>query len=235
MAVRRVNTGDSAKAILLDALGTLVELQPPAPHLRRELAERFGIHVSRAESERAIAAEIAFYRANLDSGTDSASLAALRARCAEVTRAALAPTLELGALSGPEMTQALLAAIRFDAYPDVRPALSAARERGARLVVVSNWDASLPDVLAALELTPLLDGVLTSAQAGARKPAPEIFERALALAAVRREDAIHVGDTVDEDVAGARAAGIEPVLLRRAGGASPPGVRTIDSLLELAS
>ena len=75
----------------------------------------------------------------------------------------------------------------------------------------SRWSASC----AALELEPLLDGIVTSAEAGARKPAPAIFEQALELAGVPADDAIHVGDTLDEDVAGARAAGIEPVLIRR--------------------
>ena len=132
------------------------------------------------------------------------------------------------------LLDALLASLRFTAFADVRPALVAARSRGQRLVVVSNWDVSLHGVLRALELEPLLDGILTSAGAGVRKPAPAIFEQALALAGAGPEWAIHVGDSLDEDVAGARAAGIEPVLVRRDGGPVVPGVRTISSLAELA-
>jgi putative hydrolase of the HAD superfamily len=98
---------------------------------------------------------------------------------------------------------------------------------------VSNWDVSLVGVLRALGLEPRVDGVVTSAGAGAHKPAPAIFEQALALAGVRAADAVHVGDRLDEDVAGARAAGIEPVLIRRGGGPTVPGVRTISSLAEL--
>ena len=115
------------------------------------------------------------------------------------------------------MVEALLASLRFTAFADVRPALLAARARGQRLVVVSNWDVSLHDVLRELGLEPLLDAILTSAEAGARKPAPAMFERALELAGADRAQAIHVGDSLEEDVAGARAAGIEPVLVRRDG------------------
>jgi putative hydrolase of the HAD superfamily len=198
------------------------------------LAARFGLEVTEAQAARAIAAEIAYYRAHLDEGRDRAGLDELRRRSAEVLRSALPSNgarLELDPL-----VQALLASLRFSAFPDVRPALLAARGRGQRLVVVSNWDISLGDVLDALGLTPLLDGVLTSAGAGARKPAPAIFEQALALARVPAGDAIHVGDSLDEDVAGARAAGIEPVLIRRGvGAAAEPGVRTIPSLAELAA
>ncbi len=220
-------------AVLFDALGTLVELEPPAPHLREELARRFGIEVSREQADDALRAEIAYYRAHLDEGRGAASLARLRGRCAEAMRAALPASDRLSALDADSLTEALLAALRFRAFPDAQPALSCARERGQRVVVVSNWDVSLADVLARLELAPLLDGVITSAQAGARKPARAIFERGLELARASASDAIHVGDSLEEDVAGARAAGIEPVLVRRDGSPGPAGVRTIADLSQL--
>jgi putative hydrolase of the HAD superfamily len=220
-------------AILLDALGTLVALEPPAPRLRSELAERFGLEVNEDDAARAIAAEIAYYRAHLDEGRDADGLESLRRRCAEVMRSALpgdGPGLEVDRL-----VEALLASLHFTAFRDVRPALEAARERGQRLVVVSNWDVSLLSVLRGLGLEPLLDAIVTSAGAGARKPSPAIFEQALALVGVSAGDAIHVGDTLDEDVAGARAAGIEPILIRRGDGPPVPGVRTISSLSELVA
>src|ERR1700761_5077861 len=71
------------RALLVDGLGTLVSLQPPAPLLRRELALRYGVDVSEGEAARALAAEIAFYRAHMGDGRDADSLAALRRRCAE--------------------------------------------------------------------------------------------------------------------------------------------------------
>jgi len=219
------------RVILLDALGTLLALEPPAPLLRVELADRFGLEVSESEAAHAITAEITYYRAHFDEGRDPASLETLRRRCAEVLRSALpADGLELDRL-----VDALLASLRFTAFADVRPALTTARARGQRLVVVSNWDASLHGVLRALEVAPLLDGILTSAEAGSRKPAPAIFEQALALVGAGPEQAIHVGNSLEEDVAGARAAGIEPILVRRDGGPASPGVRTISSLDELAA
>jgi putative hydrolase of the HAD superfamily len=221
------------EAILLDALGTLVELEPPAPALRAELQRRFGVGVSDEEAERAIAAEIAYYRSHLDDGRDLGRLADLRARCALVLREALPPAL--AGVDPAAMTEALLASLRFRAFPDAPAALAAARARGRRLVVVSNWDVSLNEVLRRLELAPLLDGIVTSAGAGARKPAPAIFARALELAGARPEEAIHVGDSLEEDVAGARAAGIAPILIRRDGGAGAPGVRTIETLADLPS
>jgi putative hydrolase of the HAD superfamily len=66
-----------------------------------------------------------------------------------------------------------------------------------------------------------------------RKPSPEIFEHALVLAGAAAHEAIHVGDSLAEDVAGARAAGIEAVLIKRDGAPGPPGVRTIATLAAL--
>lgn len=202
------------RALLLDALGTLVALEPPAPRLRTALA-RAGVSVTEAQATAAIGAEIAYYRAHLDEGRDRATLDALRARCAHVLRAALPDTPELAALDGAAMTDTLLAALHFTAFPEVVEVLRELRGRGVRLVVVSNWDVSLHDVLARVGLAPLLDGIITSAEAGSRKPDPTIFVRGLALAGVGASDAVHVGDSPGEDVAGARAAGIEPVLVWR--------------------
>jgi putative hydrolase of the HAD superfamily len=221
------------RALLFDALGTLLELEDPAPRLRVELAQRFGVQITEAQARHAIAAEIAYYRAHLDDGRNPTALAELRGRCAQALRAALPATGRVAAIDNAALTAALLASLQFSAFADARPALLAARARGRRVVVVSNWDVSLHDVLERLELAPLLDGIVTSAGAGARKPAPAIFERALALAQATPRRAVHIGDSVQEDVAGARGVGIEPILVRRDGTPGPDGVRTIATLATL--
>ncbi|HEY2770523.1 MAG TPA: HAD-IA family hydrolase [Solirubrobacteraceae bacterium] len=220
------------KAVLLDALGTLVRLEPPAPRLRAHLAP-LGIEVTEEQAAAAIAAEIRYYRSHLELGRDARTLAQLRRDCAEALAAALPATPATQALDLDALTAALLASLEFTAFDDVRPALTAWRERGLRLVVVSNWDVSLHEVLGRLGITSLLDGILTSAEAGVSKPSAAIFERALRLAGSGPSEAVHVGDSFAEDVVGARAAGIEPVLIVRGAAAAPTGVRTITSLREL--
>jgi putative hydrolase of the HAD superfamily len=223
----------SLRAILFDALGTLLQLEPPAPRLQAELARRYGVEISLAEAREAMAAEIGFYRAHLDEGRDPVSLGRLREHCAGRLRQALPAPARRGLPRPAELVDALLASLEFSAYPDALPALSSNRHRGLRLVVVSNWDVSLHTVLGNVGLAPRLDGILTAAEAGVRKPAPAIFTQALRLAGAAATQAIHVGDSLEEDVAGARAAGIEPVLLCRDGGPPPAGVRTVRSLKEL--
>jgi len=111
--------------------------------------------------------------------------------------------------------------------------VDALRRRGATLVVVSNWDLSLHDVLGATGLDRLVDHVVISAELGVAKPDPAIFAHALALVGVGADQALHVGDSVEADVAGARAAGIEVILLARAGERAPTGTRAIASLEQL--
>ncbi len=220
---------------MVDAMGTLVKLESPVEPLRRELETRFGVHVSAGEAERAITAEIVYYRAHMDEGRDPAGVAALRARCAEALRDALPPSPALDAADGQALTEALLASLRFSAFADAAAALSSARHRGERVIVVSNWDSSLAEVLERVGLAPLLDRVITSAEVGTRKPAAAPFEAALAAARVTPAQAMHVGDSLEEDVAGARAAGIAAVWLNRDGIGAPPGVSMIRSLNDLSA
>jgi putative hydrolase of the HAD superfamily len=215
-------------------MGTLLTFEPPAPRLRAALREATGADVGEAGARRAIRAEIAYYRAHLHVGGDVAGLAELRRAAAEAMRPELPDPV--AGLDGERLVAALLDALRFRAYPEVPATLRELRRRGLRLVVVSNWDVSLHERLAELGLAPLLDGAVASAELGAAKPDPAIFAHALALAGAEPGSAWHAGDSLEADVAGARAAGVAPVLVARHGEAAPPGipaVATLDGLLSL--
>jgi putative hydrolase of the HAD superfamily len=215
------------RAVLLDALGTLVELQPPPPRLRRLLRES-GFEVTEERAAAGFAAEIAYYLDHHLEGADPERLERLRDRCAEEMRKAL----DIPGLDHATARRAMLGSLEFTAYPDAAPALGELRRRGVTLVVASNWDCSLPNWLAPAGILELVDGVVTSAEVGAAKPSPRVFERALAVAGVEAGEALHVGDKVDNDVEGAAAAGVRGVLLRREGD-PPPGVEVIGSLRKL--
>ncbi|MGI9081393.1 MAG: HAD family hydrolase [Thermoleophilaceae bacterium] len=218
------------RGVLLDALGTLVELQPPAPRLRKALRELAGVDVGEEAAAKGFAAEIAHYRANHLRGGDEAGLDALRDDCAAVLREALGEPR----LDAATVRRAMLEALEFRAYPDAAPALRALSARGVRLVVASDWDCSLPYWLARTGLAELLDGAVSSAVVGEAKPSPAVFRAALEIAGVSPAQALHVGDSVNKDVAGARAAGLRAVLMARDGLASG-GVEAIRSLEELTS
>lgn len=194
------------RAVFLDALGTLVELEPPWLLLR----ERISGDISDERLVAAVEVEMDYYREHAHEGRDIASLADLRDRCAELI------SNELGV---PITAQDLVESVRFDPFADAEPALRDLRARGLTLVVVSNWDISLNGVLEGCGLAPLLDATISSAEAGSRKPDPGIFATALELAGCEATEALHVGDTEDEDCEGARAAGIRALLIDREEGA----------------
>lgn len=214
------------RAVLLDALGTLLTFEPPAPHLRTALRERLGVEVSEELAAAAIRAEIAYYRAHLHEGRDAATLEDLRRRSADVMR----PVLGVDA----DLTDVLLASLRFVAYPDAAPALRELRALGLRLVVVSNWDVSLHERLEETGLASLVDGAVASAELGHAKPDGAIFAHALTLAGAPSGAALHAGDSPDADVAGALAAGLRAVLVARDGDpVAPAGATVVRSLAEL--
>jgi putative hydrolase of the HAD superfamily len=232
--------GLPTRAVLLDALGTLVGLQPPAPNLVAALAAR-GVAVTAAAAGAAARAEMVHYRAEHHRAGTADGLRDLRAECAQVLRVTLeASGHDLGRIGEAEMADVLLEAFRFFAYPDAEPVLRALRARGVALVACSNWDLSLHDVLADTGLDALLDGAAVSAIEGVAKPDPALVTRALALAGgVEPAAALHVGDSVASDVAGALAAGVRPVLVVRDGdelrsvddgGPAPAGVPVIADL-----
>jgi putative hydrolase of the HAD superfamily len=116
--------------------------------------------------------------------------------------------------------------------PDAGTALSLLRERGVRTAVISNSDGSVRSVLASLGLGPQLEFVLDSAEIGVEKPHRRIFEIALERARVEPAEAVHVGDLYSVDVLGARAAGIDGILLDPGGYWGARDCPTVPGLLE---
>jgi len=180
----------------------------------------------------AFAAEIAYYLDHHLEGRDARSLAELRERCAEVIRASL--RLPEGARTA--VREAMLGAIAFRAYSEAASALAELRAGGMRLVAASNWDCSLAEVLDRVGLGEAFDAVVPSALVGSPKPDPRLFAAALEAVGAHARRSIHVGDSIEHDVAGARAAGLRAVLVVR--GATRPsgaGVPVVSSLAALPS
>jgi putative hydrolase of the HAD superfamily len=202
-------------------MGTIVMFVAPVPRLRALVAARAGVPVGEEAARAAMRAEIAYYRREHDRAVDAASLAALRRECAGVLRDALARHVPAAAgldLDGPQgLTATLVEAIAFEPLPETAAVLTELRARGHRLAVVSNWDVSLLEVLDRTGLAPFFDTVVISAVIGASKPDPRPFAIALDELGAVAADAIHVGDTYGEDVVGARAAGVRPILVDRDG------------------
>jgi len=98
-------------------------------------------------------------------------------------------------------------------FPDTESTLRGIKQRGLILKVVSNFDSRLFGILRGLGIENFFDSVVISSRAGYAKPAPEIFLAALKPHALQAHDALHVGDSFETDIEGARRAGLRTVWL----------------------
>jgi putative hydrolase of the HAD superfamily len=194
-------TASGLDAVTVDAMGTIVDLDDPAPRLRRALAER-GVQRELNQVAAAFRAEVAYYLPRTLEGRDDASLADLGRRCAGVflehAEAQLDPA---------EFAPAFLDSIVFSPLDGAAEALSRLQRAGLALACISNWDISLRRHLAEARLDDHFAEIISSAEAGAAKPDPEPFRVALGRLGVAPERTVHVGDG-DTDRDGATAAGI---------------------------
>jgi putative hydrolase of the HAD superfamily len=168
-------------------------------------------------------AELTYYAAHCIAARDQPTLLYLRRECAAIV-------LDRLGLAADEATAlaVLSDAIAFRSFPDAAPALRTVGDLGLATAVVSNGDCSLPDALrsAGIEVGVVVD----SATTGAAKPDPAIFDLALRRLGVEAAAALHVGDVPELDGEGARAAGIDVVIVDRS---AAPAAGAISSLLEL--
>jgi len=132
---------------------------------------------------------------------------------------------------------AAFAAVPFTRYlhPDAPGLLRELKRRGFTVGAISDWETTLPDLLAALGIAPYLDALAVSAIVGVTKPSPRLFQEALCQANAMPETSLHVGDWYELDVAGARAAGMQALLFDHQGrrpDADCPRVQTFDALTD---
>lgn len=171
-----------------------------------------------------------------------------RAAPEEFSHYQLAYAAHLG-LSGEEQARCveLLAelyapgvALWDEPLPWARTGLEAIAATGVPIVVVSNADGTVADLLARAGLLQVgpgagveVAGIIDSGAVGVAKPDPKIFELALEVVGVDPSRAVHVGDAYEYDVRGARAAGVHPVLVDPFGLAGDADCDRIASLVEL--
>ena len=110
-----------------------------------------------------------------------------------------------------EMTRAWEHAEHFELYDDALPVLGALREQGLNLGLLSNTGRDLEEFVAHHRLQ--VDAALGSRSFGRTKPHPTIFQAVLERLEVEPVDAAMVGDSPEDDVEGARAAGIDAAFL----------------------
>ena len=116
---------------------------------------------------------------------------------------------------GRELSRAWRVSANFELYEDALPVLEELRRHGLRIGLVSNTGRDLAEFIVHHGLD--VDAAISSGAHGKVKPDPTIFLAVLRKLAVEPERAAMVGDSIDDDVEGARQLGMSAFLLDRTG------------------
>ena len=226
------------RAVFFDVGNTLLRADPPVPDVFARVARRLGYGITVRDVEPFMPEVDAYYeREYLRDGDfwcdhDRAvqlwlDMYTILANCCE--------------LDGdiPYLAQAVydeyLNPANWSLFDDVEATLKGLKRRGFKLGIISNWDATLEQLMRSMGYLPYFDDVVASAAVGYRKPDSVVFELALERMGVDAAHAYHVGDLPEADGDGAARAGIHPIIIDRKNRFQGNPYDTIHVLTDLVS
>lgn len=187
------------RAILFDAAGTLLQPARPVAEVYYETAKAFGGVRSLADVQDGL-------------GSAMQAWVHLRSNDPTWTRYWHAVIQESTGVDSSDLTRSLYrhyddpSAWTF--APGAEACVTACRQKNLKTAVVSNWDVRLRRLLALLGSNRnMFDAVIVSAEEPFEKPDPRMFLRACERLGVQPAEALMVGDSMAQDVVGARRAG----------------------------
>ncbi len=199
------------KAVTFDIGGTLIEPWPSVGHIYAEQATRHGLENLSADTLNAR------FRAAWKGRPDFTHSRIAWAELVDEVFTGLIPDPPSSTFF-PALYERFAEAGAWRIFEDVVPALDTLAARGMKLGVISNWDERLRQVLRSLELEQYFAVFAISCEVGSCKPSAAIFDRAAAGLGLSPNAILHVGDSLELDVAGARAAGFRALRIDRNGG-----------------
>jgi putative hydrolase of the HAD superfamily len=213
------------KAITFDVGGTLIEPWPSVGHVYAEVAARRGLKIFSAEQLNARFKAAWQARKNFEHS---------RHGWAELVDEVFThPAARLPSETFfDELYEVFAQPGAWRVFDDVIPTLDALASRGIRLAVISNWDQRLRRLLRTLKLDNYFATLAISCEVGSPKPSRAIFQHAATGLNLPANEILHIGDSFEMDVAGAKAAGFQALQIHR--GASPSDAK-LHSLTELPS
>jgi putative hydrolase of the HAD superfamily len=200
----------SLRAVLFDVDFTLCR---PGPELSAEsyarIAERHRVtlDVSRYEEAREAAA------LNLKRHPELLHDDTIWHRFTEEIFLGMGGPQEIASECATEIEQGWEVSENFELFEDALPVLDELRAAQLRIGLVSNGIRDLSEFVAHHRLD--VDAVVDSRTHGRVKPHPTIFQAALGRLGVGAADAVMVGDSLEEDIEGARALGMRAILIDR--------------------
>ena len=209
---------DSFDVVFLDAAGTLFEVRGSVGEIYSSVARRYGVIAAPEELQQAFIE--AFRRKSLGGiprGGGENRVIHEKGWWLEIVKEVFAGRMPADTLLRyfEDVFEIFRGADAWRLFPDTRTSLERLSAGGYRLGIISNFDSRLRDLLDNLGIGSLFEHVALSWCLGAAKPDARIFRGALEAMNVPAERALHVGDSLHEDVAGAEAAGLCAVLMDR--------------------
>ena len=221
-----METAAKPRALTLDVGGTLIEPWPSVGHVYAQTAADCGYPgLDPVELNRRF---IRAWRKRPEFGHSETAWAAL----VDEVFDGLVPDKPSQSFF-PELYQRFGRAQHWKIHEDVVPTLEELASRGIPMAIVSNWDERLRPLLKALKLDGYFEGIMISSELYFAKPSTVIFEHALRRLGFPPEEVLHVGDSVQEDVQGARQAGMQAMLLDRHGKAADGRIASLKDLVNL--
>ncbi|MFC1897541.1 HAD family hydrolase [Chloroflexota bacterium] len=208
------------KAIFLDWFHTLAHFEPPRHQLYKQVFREFNIELSPEKVMRGILiADDYFFEENAKSpvakrGLEEQLEVYIRYPNTILAQNGINVPKELS-LKVLERVREQYKSVVFALFDDVLPTLEGLKQQNLTVGLLTNIDRDMASICRELGLETYINFVVTSKEAGADKPNPPIFLTALEKAEVNASDATHVGDQYKFDVIGARAVGINPILIDR--------------------
>ncbi len=236
------NGSSIPRAVFFDLAGTLVEVRGGIGARYAAIALEYGVEAEPAAIDSAFPAAFAAAGRMVFVHPDAAEVASLEKGFWKnvvrlmFARIGLLDRFEGGAFDRyfEQLFDYFATGDGWHVFPDVVPVLEQLERRGLIVGLITNFDCRVFRLVDALDLSRLIESVTIPALAGAAKPDAAIFRYALARHGVRPEEAVQVGDSMGDDVEGARAAGLRAVLIDRKGRfQGNAGVTRIASLEDL--
>ncbi len=221
------------RAIFFDAGGTLFRPNPSVGAIYARVAGKYGMQADPLEVER-------FFREEFSKRDKQVALTAHASEKNEKTwwrnlvREVFKKVCELRRFDNffEELYDLFARAEVWQLYPEAFGLLEELREKKFTLGIISNWDSRLFSICEEMKVKKFFHFILASAVVGSAKPDQGIFKVALKLAKAKPEEALHVGDSVENDFWGARGVGIDALFINR-NGREVDGVSSIHSLREV--
>ncbi len=197
------------RAVVFDVDFTLARPGPDlGPAGYRELGLRYGLELDPAKYEQARAAAFADVRRHPELDHDEEMWVLFTERVIE-GMGGVGDTYR----AAVEMERRWVQSAHFELYEDAPAALEMVRAHGLKVGLLSNSSRDLTEFVRHHGLA--ADAVLTSSAHGKTKPHDSIFRAILNLLEAEAGDTAMIGDTLEEDIEGARAVGMRAVLLDR--------------------